>query len=89
MKRFLWLSAFILAVSTGCSEDSLVGPERRSASWTMTFVEPSDPSTTCQTPCACGLTTCTCGSTSCANNCDSDSESCCPASHCDKDGRHK
>ena len=83
MKRFLWLSAFILAVSTGCS-DTVVGPVERSATSTLTFVEPAEPGTCCPTPCACGPTACTCGSTSSAGN-----SSCCPASHCDKNGRHK
>lgn len=86
MRHFWWLSAFILAVSTGCS-DTLVGPVERSATSTLIFVEPTEPGTCCPTPCAGGLTACTCGSTSCAG--DHSSSSCCPASHCDKDGRHK
>jgi hypothetical protein len=79
MRRYLWLSVFILAVSTGCS-DSLVGPVKGSATWTLTFVEPTEPGTCCPTPC-------TGGSTQCAGNCSS--SSCCPSSHCDKNGRPK
>ena len=86
MRHFLWLSAFILAVSTGCS-DTVVGPVQRSSTWTMTFVEPTEPGTCCPDPCSCGLTPCTCGSTSSASDCSS--SSCCPASHCDKNDRHK
>ena len=81
MRRFLWLSAFILAVSTGCSEP-LVGPVQGTATSTLIFIEPTEPGTCCPTPCACTLT-------SCAGNCTCSQSSCCPASHCDKDGRHK
>ena len=81
MRPYLWLSAFILAVSTGCS-DPLTGPVQGTSTWTMTFVEPAEPATCCPTPCACG-------STACAGNCSCSQSSCCPESHCDKNGRHK
>jgi len=82
MSRFLWMSALVIAVSAGCG-DSPVGPARGSFTSTLTFVEPTDPTATgtcCPSPCASG-------STSCAGACNN--SGCCPASHCDKDGRHK
>lgn len=77
--RCLWLIALLL-VSTGCV-DSPVSPVQRSSSWTMTFVEPADPSETC-CPSSCG-----CTSSSCTGDCCS--SSCCPSSHCDEKEHHK
>lgn len=80
MRRVVWLIALLL-VSTGCV-DSPVSPVQRSSSWTMTFVEPADPTATCGCP-----SSCTCTSYSCTDGCCS--SSCCPSSHCDEHGHHK
>jgi hypothetical protein len=79
MRRLLWLIAFLM-VCTGCA-DSPVSPVQRSSSWTMTFVEPADPTETCCPSSGTGT------SHSCADDCCN--SSCCPSSHCDKDGNHK
>jgi hypothetical protein len=80
MRRCLWLSAFLVGVSAGCS-DPLVGPVQGTYTSTLTFVEPIEPGTCCPTPCACG-------STADVGHCTCSRSSCCPASHCDKNGRH-
>lgn len=82
MSRSLWLSALVLAASTGCG-DSLVGPVQGSYTSTLTFVEPTSPTevdTCCPSPRACEPV-------SCAGTCSN--TSCCPASHCDQNGRRK
>ena len=79
MSRILWLTAFLIAASTGCG-DSPVAPVRGSFSSTLTFVEPTDPTesgTFCPSPCACGPS-------ACAGTCDD--PRCCPASNCDASG---
>jgi hypothetical protein len=80
MSRILWLTACLMAASTGCG-DSPVGPVRGSFSSTMTFVEPTDPGevgTFCPPSCACGPSTC-------AGACND--PRCCPASPCDPNAR--
>lgn len=82
MSRILWLTAFLLAATTGCG-DSPVGPVQGSFTSNLTSVEPVDPSelgTCCPSPRACGPGT---GAGTC------DQPRCCPASHCDAEGRHK
>jgi hypothetical protein len=84
MRRLVRLPAVVLlAASTGCG-DSLVGPVRSSYTSSLTFAEPTTEPATC---CPTDATPCACGQTSCAGNCSS--SSCCPASHCDENGRHK
>jgi len=84
MSRILWLTAFLLAASTGCG-DSPVGPVRGSFTSTLTTVEPLDPTevgTFCPSP-----SSCACGPSTCTGTCDN--SRCCPGSPCDADGQRR